>query len=213
MFKGQPKGLFALALANTGERFGYYTMLAIFMLFLQAKFGFTEAVANQIYAIFLAAVYFMPVFGGMLADRIGYGKCVVTGVCIMFAGYVCLAIPTAANTLGMGLMDALLGCNRVFVLDAVLGGGEPGSVYRLTDESLRKSMSFKDSLHQTDLVDTLIYCGLLGNRPEAVVYGMEPGDYQTMELGLTPACGQSLPRLAQALLDELGQLGVAAKLR
>ena len=41
MFKGQPKGLFALALANTGERFGYYTMLAIFVLFIQAKFGFT----------------------------------------------------------------------------------------------------------------------------------------------------------------------------
>ena len=104
MFKGQPKGLFALALANTGERFGYYTMLAIFMLFLQAKFGFTEAVANQYYAIFLAAVYFMPVFGGMLADKIGFGKCVVTGVCIMFAGYVCLAIPTAANAIGLGLM-------------------------------------------------------------------------------------------------------------
>ena len=44
MFKGQPKGLFALALANTGERFGYYTMLAIFMLFLQAKFGWDQAV-------------------------------------------------------------------------------------------------------------------------------------------------------------------------
>ena len=43
MFKGQPKGLFALALANTGERFGYYTMLAIFMLFLQAKFGWSQA--------------------------------------------------------------------------------------------------------------------------------------------------------------------------
>ena len=104
MFKGQPKGLFALALANTGERFGYYTMLAIFMLFLQAKFGFTEAVANQYYAIFLAAVYFMPVFGGMLADKIGFGKCVVTGVCVMFLGYLCLAIPTAANGLGLALM-------------------------------------------------------------------------------------------------------------
>ncbi len=108
MFKGQPKGLFALALANTGERFGYYTMLAIFMLFLQAKFGFTEAVANQYYAIFLAAVYFMPVLGGMLADKIGFGKCVVTGVCIMFLGYVCLAIPTAANALGLALMVAAL---------------------------------------------------------------------------------------------------------
>lgn len=104
MFKGQPKGLFALALANTGERFGYYTMLAIFMLFLQAKFGLPTAVAGQIYAIFLAAVYFMPFFGGILADRIGYGKCVTTGVAVMFIGYVCLSIPTAANAFGMTLM-------------------------------------------------------------------------------------------------------------
>ena len=76
MFKNQPKGLFALALANTGERFGYYTMLAIFLLFIQAKFGFDAAVATQIYSIFLAGVYFMPLFGGMLADRIGFGRCV-----------------------------------------------------------------------------------------------------------------------------------------
>ena len=96
MFKGQPKGLFALALANTGERFGYYTMLAIFLLFLQAKFGFSAAAAGQFYAIFLAAVYFMPVIGGWLADKIGFGKCVVTGVCVMFAGYLCLAVPTDA---------------------------------------------------------------------------------------------------------------------
>ena len=96
MFKGQPEGLFALALANTGERFGYYTMLAIFLLFLQAKFGFSAAAAGQFYAIFLAAVYFMPVIGGWLADKIGFGKCVITGVCVMFAGYLCLAIPTDA---------------------------------------------------------------------------------------------------------------------
>ena len=108
MFKGQPKGLFALALANTGERFGYYTMLAIFMLFIQAKFGFEQAAASQLYAIFLAAVYFMPVLGGMLADRIGFGKCVVSGICIMFLGYLFLAIPTAANGLGLALMIGAL---------------------------------------------------------------------------------------------------------
>ena len=104
MFKGQPKGLFALALANTGERFGYYTMLAIFMLFLQAKFGWEQALASQVYSIFLALVYFMPVLGGWLADRIGFGKCVVTGICVMFAGYLALSIPTGANTLGVVLM-------------------------------------------------------------------------------------------------------------
>ena len=111
MFKGQPKGLFALALANTGERFGYYTMLAIFLLFLQAKFGFSAAAAGQFYAIFLAAVYFMPVIGGWLADKIGFGKCVITGVCIMFTGYLCLAIPTdafAARGLALMLMIGAL---------------------------------------------------------------------------------------------------------
>ncbi len=112
------------------------------------------------------------------------------------------------GTLGLGLMDAILSCGRLYVLDAVLGGRDPGSVYRLTDDNLRKSMSFRDSLHQTDLVDTLIYCGLLGNRPEAVVYGMEPSDYETMELGLTPVCEENVPKLAQKLLDELASLGV-----
>ena len=89
------------------------------------------------------------------------------------------------GTLGVGLMDALLDCDRVYVLDAVLGGKEPGTVYRLTDDNLRKSLSFKDSLHQTDLVDTLIYCELLGHRPDGVVYGMEPQDYNSMQLGLS----------------------------
>ena len=108
MFKGQPKGLFALALANTGERFGYYTMLAIFMLFLQAKFGFDGKIASQIYSIFLALVYFMPVVGGWLADKIGFGKCVVTGICVMFAGYAALSVPTPAGTLGLVLMIGAL---------------------------------------------------------------------------------------------------------
>ena len=111
MFKGQPKGLFALALANTGERFGYYTMLAIFLLYLQAKFGFSAAAAGQFYAIFLAAVYFMPVIGGIVADKIGYGKCVVTGVSVMFLGYIALSIPVSAfesKGLAIALMIAAL---------------------------------------------------------------------------------------------------------
>lgn len=108
MFKDQPKGLFALALANTGERFGYYTMLAIFLLFIQAKFGFSAAVSTQIYSIFLAAVYFMPLFGGMLADKIGYGKCVTTGIAVMFVGYLCLAIPTGPDIAGKILMFGAL---------------------------------------------------------------------------------------------------------
>ena len=93
MFKNQPKGLFALALANTGERFGYYTMLAVFALFLRANFGLTPAAAGAIYSTFLAFVYFLPLVGGIVADKIGYGKCVTIGIFIMFLGYILLAIP------------------------------------------------------------------------------------------------------------------------
>ncbi|MFP5138740.1 peptide MFS transporter [Bacteroides caccae] len=104
MFEGQPKGLYALALANTGERFGYYTMLAIFTLFLQAKFGYTAAETSTIFGSFLAAVYFMPLVGGILADKCGYGKMVTTGIVVMFVGYLLLAIPTVANLTGKMMM-------------------------------------------------------------------------------------------------------------
>ena len=104
MFEGQPKGLYALALANTGERFGYYTMLAIFTLFLQAKFGYIAAETSTIFGSFLAAVYFMPLVGGILADKCGYGKMVTTGIVVMFVGYLLLAIPTAANLTGKMMM-------------------------------------------------------------------------------------------------------------
>lgn len=99
-----------MALANTGERFGYYTMLAIFALFMQAKFGWTESEAGQVYAIFLAVVYFAPLLGGMLADKIGYGKCVTLGFATMFLGYLGLAIPTGADEMGKIAMFAGLAC-------------------------------------------------------------------------------------------------------
>ena len=108
MFEGQPKGLYALALANTGERFGYYTMLAIFTLFLQAKFGYSAGETSTIFSTFLAAVYFMPFIGGILADKYGFGKMVTLGVFIMFVGYLLLAIPTGADVAGKAMMFGAL---------------------------------------------------------------------------------------------------------
>lgn len=108
MFQNQPKGLYALALANTGERFGYYTMLAIFTLFLQAKFGFSSVATSNIFAGFLALVYFLPILGGILADKFGYGKMVTLGIVVMFAGYTCLAIPTGSDAFGVTTMFGAL---------------------------------------------------------------------------------------------------------
>ena len=109
MFKGQPKGLYALALANTGERFGYYTMLAVFALFLRENFGLAAGTAGMIYSTFLGLVYFMPLVGGMMADKFGFGKMVTIGISIMFAGYLLLAFPLGGDTVAMiAMMAALL---------------------------------------------------------------------------------------------------------
>lgn len=110
MFKNQPGGLYVLALANTGERFGYYTMLAIFLFFLQAKFALDATWTGQIFSIFLALVYFMPLVGGWLADKWSFSKCVVSGIAVMFVGYALMSAPTPvrSNTSLMVLFAALL---------------------------------------------------------------------------------------------------------
>ena len=108
MFKGHPKGLYALALANTGERFGYYTMLAVFALFLRANFGLDAGVAGAIYSTFLGLVYFMPLFGGIAADKFGFGKMVTIGITIMFVGYLLLSFPLGGDTVAMIAMLAAL---------------------------------------------------------------------------------------------------------
>ena len=109
MFKGHPKGLYALALANTGERFGYYTMLAVFALFLRENFGLASGTAGAIYSTFLGLVYFMPLIGGMMADKFGFGRMVTTGIMVMFGGYLLLSAPLGGESVAMiAMMAALL---------------------------------------------------------------------------------------------------------
>ena len=97
-----------MALANTGERFGYYTMLAVFALFLRANYGLSPALAGTIYSAFLMFVYFFPLFGGMLADKFGFGKMVTTGIIIMFAGYLLLSVPLGGDSFALIVMLAAL---------------------------------------------------------------------------------------------------------
>lgn len=108
MFKGHPKGLYVAFFANMGERFGFYTMVSIFVLFLQAKYGLTAGQAGGVYATFLVFVYFFPLLGGVLADRFfGYGRTISLGLIVMFLGYALLAIPSATGA-AYGLVIAAL---------------------------------------------------------------------------------------------------------
>jgi len=97
-----------LALANTGERFGYYTMIAVFALFLRANYGLSPAVAGTIYSSFLMVVYFLPLIGGWMADKFGFGKMVTIGIIIMFLGYLLLAVPLGGNTFALIVMIGAL---------------------------------------------------------------------------------------------------------
>ncbi|MBK8946529.1 MAG: peptide MFS transporter [Ignavibacteriae bacterium] len=95
MFKNHPQGLPILFFTEMWERFGYYTMLAIFVYYLQENFGWDQATVTNIYGIFLAAVYFTPILGGWIADNfLGYGKTISIGAVIMGIGYALMAVPT-----------------------------------------------------------------------------------------------------------------------
>ena len=98
MFKKHPKGLLAAALSNMGERFGYYIMNAVLVLFLCSKFGLNEAVSGTIYSVFYAGIYLLALVGGYIADRTqNYKATIKSGLIVMATGYVVLSIPILAT--------------------------------------------------------------------------------------------------------------------
>lgn len=102
MFKNHPKGLIPAALANMGERFGYYIMNAVLVLFLCSKFGLSDETSGLIYSFFYAGIYVLSLVGGIIADRTqNYKGTIRNGLIVMAIGYIILAIPilaTAENT-------------------------------------------------------------------------------------------------------------------
>lgn len=113
MFKNHPKGLIVAFFANMGERFGFYTMMAILVLFLQAKYDVNAQTAGSIYSWFYFAIYALALFGGIIADATKKYKAVIlTGIIIMFLGYIMMAIP------GMSLTPTV-----IFLFTIALGNG------------------------------------------------------------------------------------------
>lgn len=124
MLKNHPKGLLVAFFSNMGERFGFYTMMAILVLFLQAKFGLSAEKAGGIYSWFYFSIYALALLGGILADATKKYKLVILGgIIIMFAGYIIMAVPGMTLTITItGLFTIALG-NGLFKgnLQAVVG--------------------------------------------------------------------------------------------
>lgn len=116
MFKGQPKGLIAAAFSNMGERFGFYTMMAILVLFLQAKFGLNGKDAGLIYSVFYFSIYILAFVGGLIADKTrNYKGTILAGILVMALGYTIIAIPSPTPVVNKPLFLTLT-CIGLFVI-------------------------------------------------------------------------------------------------
>ncbi len=105
--KKQPTGLFWLFGAEAWERFSYYGMRAILVLFLVNQLDFSRENALALYGIYTGLVYLTPLLGGFLSDRIlGARKAIIIGGCTMALGEMCLAFP---DLLYYGLALLILG--------------------------------------------------------------------------------------------------------
>ncbi|MEW5772065.1 MAG: HyaD/HybD family hydrogenase maturation endopeptidase [Thermodesulfobacteriota bacterium] len=108
---------------------------------------------------------------------------------------------------GLRLTEELTQHDCVVIVDAVQNGGAPGDLYRLEGDDLKLSLTFKQSMHETDLLETLACCEIIGHRPNCVVLGMEPLNIEGWSLELTPPCAAALPGLIDRVLDEIRALG------
>ena len=126
MFKNHPKGLIPAALANMGERFGFYVMMAILTLFLMSKFNLDGTQAGTYYSIFYCSIYILALVGGLIADRTkNYKGTIIAGLVVMSLGYALLAVPAliTTETIALGALLVIAFGNGLFKgnLQAVVG--------------------------------------------------------------------------------------------
>jgi len=112
------------------------------------------------------------------------------------------------GTLGLKLMGPIMESDVLIIVDIVLNEGRPGDLFRLLGDDLSKACAFKNSMHQTDLLDTLAQCSLVGHVPdEVVLLGVEPFNYQDLSAALSPDLEARLPEVVDAVLAEVERAG------
>src|SRR5256885_2532916 len=91
-FLGHPVGLYVLFFTEMWDRFSYYGMRALLMLYMLNAFRFDQKPASSIYKIYTSLVYVTPILGGYLADRyLGNKKAVIIGAILMAIGHFLMA--------------------------------------------------------------------------------------------------------------------------
>src|SRR3954468_7921642 len=88
-----PPGLYVLFFTELWERYSFYSMMAILSLYMNEALHFSVARVGQVYGAYTAGVYFLPLFGGLLADRVlGFSRAIIVGGVLMMAGHLVLGV-------------------------------------------------------------------------------------------------------------------------
>jgi POT family proton-dependent oligopeptide transporter len=159
----QPKGLYLLFFTEMWERFSFYGMRALLVLYLVGQFKLDRSAALEIYAIFTALVYVTPIIGGLLADKVlGQQKAVFIGGILMAMGQFALATSPDFFSLGLGLICAGNGFFKPNISTVV------GALYRENDPRRDGGFTlFYMGINLGAFLSPLI-CGYLG---EQVAWG------------------------------------------
>lgn len=116
-------------------------------------------------------------------------------------------------TAGLELMNVFGGAAHLVVIDTVLGGAEPGAIYRFHPDQVPSGVRYRTSIHQITFLDAWTIARILGPAPEVIIVGVEPEDMSTPHVGLTPTIEARLPDIEEVVLGELARLGVVPEPR
>ena len=112
------------------------------------------------------------------------------------------------GTDGFRLINVITEADRLIVVDAVKGGGAPGSIYRFDINEVQNCPSgFKTSVHQIGILEVINLSGLIGKTPQTTVIGIEP---ESLEMGmeLSPEVKAKIPRIIELVFNELEKLNL-----
>ncbi|MFR9720998.1 peptide MFS transporter [Aeromonas diversa] len=204
-FLGHPKGLFLLFSTELWERFSYYGMRAVLVLYLTAQttnggLGWTESDALKLYGIYTGLVYITPLIGGWLADNfLGQRRAILIGAVFMALGQFTLALPhglfpdQVVNVFYAGLALLIIG-NGLF---------KPNISTMVGD-------LYEEGDHRRDGAFTIFYMGInLGSLLTGVVCGAAATAYGWQAAFVGAGIGMLISLVLQATLAQrfLGDIG------
>ncbi|HSG68090.1 MAG TPA: hypothetical protein VK994_05240, partial [Bacteroidales bacterium] len=129
MLKGHPKGLLVAFFANMGERFGFYTMMACLVFYLQAKYNMTASTAGDVYSWFYFGIYGAALIGGLIADGTrNYKGTIFFGILTMLGGYIIMTVP------GLTLPFTIAGLSVIALGNGLFKGNLQAIVGQMYDD-------------------------------------------------------------------------------